>query len=72
MVGEARNSLNLNPEAILEKLSAHLSHSQRAVKRSKLSERLSILLSNALRNAHNHGRRKIEPSDLLIAVFKDI
>jgi ATP-dependent Clp protease ATP-binding subunit ClpA len=63
--------LNLEPQVVLQGLSARLGQGDHAADSMKLSKQFRILLSNALRHAKDLGQRRIEASDLLIGIFSD-
>src|SRR6202008_4600093 len=69
---EVMQSLNLDPQVVLQALETKLGQREylgRGVK--QMSESLRTLLSNALKHAHERGRRLIESTDLFVALFKD-
>ena len=63
--------LNLEPQVVLQGLSARLGQGDHAAESMKLSEQFRILLINALKHAKDCGQIKIEARNLLIGVFAD-
>jgi ATP-dependent Clp protease ATP-binding subunit ClpA len=63
--------LNLEPQMVLQVLSARLGPGDHTAESMKLSNEFRILLSNALRHAKDSGQMKIQANDLLIGVFAD-
>jgi ATP-dependent Clp protease ATP-binding subunit ClpC len=69
---EVMQSLNLDPQVVLQALETKLSQRDYLGRGMKISESLRTLLSNALKHAHERGRRLIESHDLFVALFKDV
>src|SRR5215210_6787945 len=69
---EVMQSLNLDPQVVLQALETKLSQRDYLGRGMKISEALRTLLSNALKQAHERGRRLIESPDLFVALFKDV
>src|SRR5262244_3671429 len=69
---EVMQSLNLDPQVVLQALETKLTQREYLGRGVKMSESLRTLLSNALKHAHEHGRRLIESHDLFVALFKDL
>ncbi|HEX8185782.1 MAG TPA: ATP-dependent Clp protease ATP-binding subunit [Blastocatellia bacterium] len=69
---EVMQSLNLDPQVVLQALETKLSQRDYLGRGMKISESLRTLLSNALKHAHERGRRLIESTDLFVALFKDV
>ncbi|HET9532131.1 MAG TPA: ATP-dependent Clp protease ATP-binding subunit [Blastocatellia bacterium] len=69
---EVMQSLNLDPQVVLQALETKLGQRDYLGRGIKMGESLRTLLSNALKYAHERGRRLIESSDLFVAVFKDV
>src|SRR5262252_7178794 len=68
---EVMQSLNLDPQVVLQALETKLNQREYLGRGVKMSESLRTLLSNALKHAHERGRRLIESTDLFVALFKD-
>ena len=68
---EIMQSINLDPQTVIKDLDTRLSHRDYLGRGIKMSESLRALLSNALRNAYERGRKSIESTDLFVALFKD-
>jgi ATP-dependent Clp protease ATP-binding subunit ClpC len=68
---EVMQSLNLDPQVVLQALETKLGQRDYLGRGMKMSESLRTLLSNALKHAHERGRRNIESTDLFVALFKD-
>jgi ATP-dependent Clp protease ATP-binding subunit ClpC len=69
---EVMQSLNLDPQVVLQALETKLSQRDYIGRGMKMSESLRTLLANALKHAHERGRRNIESTDLFVALFKDL
>ncbi len=69
---EVMQSLNLDPQTVLQQLESKLSQRDYLGRGMKISEALRTLLSNALKHAHERGRRLIESHDIFVALFKDV
>ncbi|MFP5262285.1 MAG: AAA family ATPase [Blastocatellia bacterium] len=69
---EVMQSLNLDPQVVLQALETKLSQRDYLGRGMKISESLRTLLSNALKHAHERARRLIESTDLFYALFKDM
>jgi ATP-dependent Clp protease ATP-binding subunit ClpA len=69
---EVMQSLNLDPQVVLQALETKLGQRDYLGRGMKISESLRTLLSNALKHAHERGRRLIESTDLFVAMFKDV
>jgi ATP-dependent Clp protease ATP-binding subunit ClpA len=68
---EVMQSLNLDPQVVLQALETKLSQREYLGRGIKMSESFRTLLSNALKHSHERGRRLIESTDLFVAIFKD-
>ena len=68
---EVMQSLNLDPQVVLEALEKQLTQLGDSSRGIKMSESFRMLLSNALKQAHENNRRAIESIDLFTAIFKD-
>jgi ATP-dependent Clp protease ATP-binding subunit ClpA len=68
---EVMQSLNLDPQVVLQALDTKLSQRDYIGRGIKMSESFRTLLSNALKHSHERGRRLIESTDLFVAIFKD-
>ncbi|HMG35735.1 MAG TPA: ATP-dependent Clp protease ATP-binding subunit [Blastocatellia bacterium] len=68
---EVMQSLNIDPQLVLQALETKLSQRDYLGRGMKISDSLRTLLSNALKHSHEHGRRLIESGDLFVALFKD-
>jgi ATP-dependent Clp protease ATP-binding subunit ClpA len=68
---EVMQSLNLDPQVVLQALETKLGQRDYLGRGMKISESLRTLLSNALKHSHERGRRLIESTDLFVALFKD-
>jgi len=69
---EVMQSLNLDPQVLLQSLENKLSQRDYLGRGMKISEAMRTLLQNALKQAHERGRRLIESHDLFVALFKDV
>ncbi len=69
---EVMQSLNLDPQTVMQQLESKLSQRDYLGRGMKISEALRTLLSNALKHAHERGRRLIESHDIFVALFKDV
>jgi ATP-dependent Clp protease ATP-binding subunit ClpA len=69
---EVMQSLNLDPQVVLQALETKLAQRDYIGRGMKMSESLRTLLANALKHAHERGRRNIESTDLFVALFKDM
>jgi ATP-dependent Clp protease ATP-binding subunit ClpA len=63
--------LNIEPQVVLQGVSARPGQGDHTAESMKLSNEFRILLSNALRHAKDSGQMKIQANDLLIGVFAD-
>jgi len=63
--------LNLDPQLVLQGLSARLGHGDHTAESMKLSNEFRTLMSNALRHAKDCGQVRIGANDLLFGVFTD-
>jgi ATP-dependent Clp protease ATP-binding subunit ClpC len=68
---EVMQSLNLDPQVVLQALETKLGQREYLGRSIKMSESFRTLLSNALKHSHERGRRLIESTDLFVAIFKD-
>jgi ATP-dependent Clp protease ATP-binding subunit ClpC len=68
---EVMQSLNLDPQVVLQALETKLGQREYFGRGIKMSESFRTLLSNALKHSHERGRRLIESTDLFVAIFKD-
>jgi len=68
---EVIQSLNLDSQIVLEALEKQLSQYGDVSRGIKMSESFRMLLSNALKQAHENNRRIIESIDLFAAIFID-
>jgi len=68
---EVMQSLNVDPQLVLQALETKLSQRDYLGRGMKISDSLRTLLSNALKHSHEHGRRLIESGDLFVALFRD-
>jgi ATP-dependent Clp protease ATP-binding subunit ClpA len=68
---DVMQSLNLDSQVVLEVLEKQLSRHEYVSHGIKMSESFRILLSNALKQAHENTRHTIESIDLFAAIFKD-
>jgi ATP-dependent Clp protease ATP-binding subunit ClpA len=69
---EVMQSLNLDPQVVLQQLENKLGQRDYLGRGMKMSEALRTLLSNSLKHAHERGHRNIEATDLFVALFKDV
>jgi ATP-dependent Clp protease ATP-binding subunit ClpC len=69
---EVMQSLNLDPQVLLQSLETKLSQRDYLGRGMKISEAMRTLLSNSLKQAHERGRRLIESHDLFVALFRDV
>jgi ATP-dependent Clp protease ATP-binding subunit ClpC len=68
---DVMQNLSLDPQVVLQALETHLSQGNYFGRGIKMSESLRMLLSTALKYAHQHDRRFIDSADLFIALFQD-
>src|SRR5262245_20919865 len=68
---EVMQSLNLDPQAVVQALENKLDQRDYLGRGMKMSESLRALLSNSLKHSREQGRRLIEASDLFYALFVD-
>jgi len=68
---EVVQSLNLDPEVVIQALETKLDQRDYLGRGMKISEPLRTLLSNALKHSREQGRRLIEATDLFYALFGD-
>src|SRR3954451_3097603 len=69
---EVMQSLNLDPQVLLQSLETKLGQRDYLGRGMKISEAMRTLLQNSLKQAHERGRRLIESHDLFVALFKDV
>ena len=69
---EVMQSLNLDPQVVLQAVETKLGQRDYLGRGIRMGESLRTLLSNALKHAHERGRRLIESTDLFVALFKDV
>jgi len=69
---EVMQSLNLDPQVVIQALEVKLSQRDYLGRGIKMSDSLRTLLSNALKHAHERGRRSIDSTDLFVALFRDM
>jgi len=69
---EVMQSLNLDPQVVLQALETKLGQREYLGRGMKISESMRSLLANALKHSHERGRRLIESTDLFVALFKDV
>jgi ATP-dependent Clp protease ATP-binding subunit ClpA len=69
---EVMQSLNIDPQVVLQALETKLAQREYLGRGMKMTESLRTLLSNALKHSYEHGRRVMEGTDLFVAVFRDI
>jgi ATP-dependent Clp protease ATP-binding subunit ClpA len=68
---EVMQSLNVDPQVVLQALETKLGQRDYLGRGMKMSEPLRTLLANALKNSHERGRRNMEATDLFVALFRD-
>ncbi len=68
---EVMQSLNLDPQVVIQALETKLDQRDYLGRGMKISEPLRTLLSNALKHSREQGRRLIESTDLFYALFTD-
>jgi ATP-dependent Clp protease ATP-binding subunit ClpA len=68
---EVMQSLNLDPQVVIQALETKLDQRDYLGRGMKISEPLRTLLSNALKHSREQGRRLIEATDLFYALFGD-
>jgi ATP-dependent Clp protease ATP-binding subunit ClpC len=68
---EVMQSLNLDPQVVIQALETKLDQRDYLGRGMKMSEPLRTLLSNALKHSREQGRRLIESTDLFYALFGD-
>jgi ATP-dependent Clp protease ATP-binding subunit ClpC len=68
---EVMQSLNLDPQVVIQALETKLDQRDYLGRGMKISEPLRTLLSNALKHSREQGRRLIEATDLFYALFTD-
>ena len=68
---EVMQSLNLDPQVVIQSLETKLDQRDYLGRGMKISEPLRTLLSNALKHSREQGRRLIEATDLFYALFGD-
>src|SRR5436853_1474130 len=68
---EVMQSLNLDPQVVIQALEVKLIQREDLGGGMKISEPLRTLLSNALKHSREQGRRLIEATDLFYALFGD-
>jgi ATP-dependent Clp protease ATP-binding subunit ClpC len=68
---EVMQSLNLDPQVVIQALDTTLDQRDYLGRGMKISEPLRTLLSNALKHSREQGRRLIESTDLFYALFTD-
>jgi ATP-dependent Clp protease ATP-binding subunit ClpC len=69
---EVMQSLNLDPQVVMQALETKLSQRDYLGRGMKISDSLRTLLSNALRHTKDRGRTKIEATDLFVGLFLDV
>src|SRR5437016_4168651 len=69
---EVMQSLNLDPQVLLQSLETKLGQRDYLGRGMKISEAMRTLLQNSLKQAHERGRLLIESHDLFVALFKDV
>ena len=68
---KAMSELNVEPIVVVESLQSRMEGCSRYVEgRVEMSTALRTVLSNALKRAHEDGRRMIESEDLLAVLYK--
>jgi ATP-dependent Clp protease ATP-binding subunit ClpA len=68
---EVMQSLNLDPQVVIQALETKLDQRDYLGRGMKISEPLRTLLSSALKHSREQGRRLIESTDLFYALFTD-
>src|SRR5258708_11067231 len=68
---EVMQSLNLDPQVVIQALETKLGQREYLGRGMKISESMRSLLANALKHSHERGRRLIESTDLFVALFTD-
>lgn len=68
---EVMQSLNLDPQVVIQALETKLDQRDYLGRGMKISEPMRTLLSNALKHSREQGRRLIEATDLFYALFGD-
>lgn len=68
---EVMQSLNLDPQVVIQALETKLDQRDYLGRGMKISEPLRTLLSNALKHSREQGRRLIESTDFFYALFTD-
>src|SRR4051794_20507644 len=69
---EVMQSLNLDPQIVLQALETKLSQRDYLGRGMKISEAMRTLLSNGLKHSRERGRRLIESHDIFVALFMDV
>jgi ATP-dependent Clp protease ATP-binding subunit ClpC len=69
---EVMQSLNLDPQIVLQALETKLSQRDYLGRGMKISEAMRTLLSNGLKHSRERGRRLIESHDIFVALFMDM
>ncbi len=69
---EVMQSLNLDPQVVMQAVEVKLSQRDYLGRGVKMSDSLRTMLSNALKHAHERGRRSIDSTDLFVALFRDM
>jgi ATP-dependent Clp protease ATP-binding subunit ClpA len=64
-------SLNLDPQVVLQALETKLGQREYIGRGIKMTESFRTMLANALKNARMHHRRLIELNDCFIALFQN-
>ncbi len=68
---EVMQSLNLDPQVVLQALETKLGQREYFGRGIKMSEAFRTLLQNAHNHSKERGRRLIESTDIFVAIFKD-
>jgi len=68
---EVMQSLNLDPQVVIQALETKLDQRDYLGRGMKISDPLRTLLSNALKHSREQGRKLIESTDLFYALFTD-
>jgi ATP-dependent Clp protease ATP-binding subunit ClpA len=68
---EVMQSLNLDPQVVVQALETKLDQRDYLGRGMRMSDTLRALLSNALKHSREQGRRLIESTDLFYALFAD-
>jgi ATP-dependent Clp protease ATP-binding subunit ClpA len=68
---QVMQTLNLDPQVVLQTLETRLGQREPLGRNIKMSEFFRTLLANALQSAHKQNRRFIESTDMFRAIFMD-